>query len=520
MTHSPCASLRETEWKGMFMNNFHTPPREKKLSRYLGLSYITAGACFLFEPYIGVLDILPDCLGYLFIFLGLYRFADLDDRLGEAMKGARNLAFVGIARVVAMLLVFGFVSPTEQPVFMLLALFTLAVLDCLVLVPMWKNICGGLLYMGSRNNATVMFDRRRARGKMGIRNMVERYTATSVVFFVLHELLAVLPELTVLSHEKGGAELGQGTRYYDFVGLFRVVGIGISLILGIIWLVMTIRFIRRLKGDKPFFETLTQKYRAEVLPRHELFAMRAVRISLICLIAAAALSLDFYLDGINMVPDTLTAVLMLLSVIFLRRYAGKNHPAMIATCGYGIITAVIWFLQLNYFGMNDMADALRLEDVNARWKVMVLLQTIAASLLILSMAMIIRSLFALVKRYTGVRTFHENSNYAADRSEAIHTLIRKKLILVMVFTGLVGLSAMFQWGVVPQLAEQDIVLLLGISGSQTNNAFYTFIITGYQVLTEGYWFIDLCFGAALIGVTVSATGEISEQMEYSSMMMD
>ena len=48
---------------------------KKKLTRYLGLSYIVAGACFLFEPYIGIIDLLPDCLGYLFLFLGLYRFA-------------------------------------------------------------------------------------------------------------------------------------------------------------------------------------------------------------------------------------------------------------------------------------------------------------------------------------------------------------------------------------------------------------------------------------------------------------
>ena len=84
------------------MNHLHSPKKEKKLHRYLGLSYITAGAVFLFDPYVSVIDLLPDALGYLFILLGLYRMADLDDRLAEAMKSARNLALVGLARVVAM----------------------------------------------------------------------------------------------------------------------------------------------------------------------------------------------------------------------------------------------------------------------------------------------------------------------------------------------------------------------------------------------------------------------------------
>ena len=498
------------------MNHFNPPKKEKKLGRFLGIGYVTAGAVCLFEPYISVIDLLPDALGYLFIFMGLYRLADLDDRLAEALKGARNLAFTGLARVVAMLLSFGVVSPSEQPVFVLLALFSLAVVDCLLLVPMWRNICGGLLYLGARQDATVMFDRRGLRGRTRIYNMVERYTTISVVFFILREALAVLPELTVLSHEKGGAELGQGTHYYDFVGLFRMVGITVSLILGIVWLVLTIRFIRRLKSDTPFFERLTGKYRTEILPRHDLFARRAVGSAMVCLIAAAALTLDFYMDGVNLVPDFLSAVLMLLAILFLTPYAGKNIPARVLTVAYGLSAALNWVLQFNYFGMNHMADAFRLDEINARWKITVLLQFVTSFLFVWAMGLLLKSLLAMVKRYTGVRAFHDGSSYAAERSEAIHDLIRKKLLLVMIFTGLVALSALFQWGAAPQLAELDLFWYR--AGETTTLT--TLLAAAYQLLTEGYWFFDLCIGAALIGVTVSATGEITEQMEYSSMMQN
>lgn len=498
------------------MNHLHIPKKEKKLGRALGLGYITAGAFFLFDPYISIVDLLPDALGYLFIFLGLYRMADLDDRLSEALKGARNLAFAGLARVAAMLLAFGVVSPAEQPVFMLLALFSLAVVDCLLFVPMWKNLCGGLLYLGSRYDATAMFDRRGLRGKTRIYNMVERYTTLSTVFFILREALAVLPELTVLSHEKGGAELGQGTRYYDFVGLFRMAGITLSLILGIVWLILTIRFVRRLKSDAPFFARLTEKYKTEILPRHDLFARRAVKSGMICLIAAAALTMDFYLDGVNLAPDFLAAILMFLSILFLTPYAGKNVPARALTMAYGISAAVSWVMQFKYFGMNDMADIFYLDEINARWRITVLLQFVTGALFVLAMGGILKSLFAMVQRYTGVRTFRDGSPYASERSEAIHNLIRKKLLLVMVFTGLVALSALFQWGAAPQLAELD--LFGHRAGEETTIT--TLLAAAYQLLTEGYWFFDLCIGAALIGVTVSATSEITEQMEYSSMMQN
>ena len=493
---------------------------KKKLTRYLGLSYMVAGACFLFEPYIGIIDLLPDALGYLFLFLGLYRFADLDDRLGEARKGARNLALVGIARWIAMFLAFGFVSPTEQPVFMLLALFSLAVLDCIALIPMWKHFCGGLLYMGSRYDATTMFDRRRIGRRQGTYNAVEKYTAVSVVFFILHEALAVLPELTVLSHEMGGAELGQGTHYYDFVGLFRGVGILLSLVLGIIWLILTICFIHKLKGDKPFFEKLTEKYRTEILTRHDMWAMRAVRASMICLVTAAVFSLDFYLDGVNLLPDFLTAVLLFLSVWFIRAYAGKKPLLLAVIAAFDFVSAIPWVMQVRkYFVWGDTAEVFRHDETFARWQTVVVLQVVSSALFILSFALILRHLYRMVKRYTGLRAFREGSTYAEERSESIHRLIRKKLIAVMVSACLVALSTLFHWAVVPYLVDLDIAAQ--VSGSaNTANAMETFITTVIQIFTDGYWFIDLCFGGALIATTVSATSEISEQMEYSYMMKD
>ena len=501
------------------MNLTHPSSRSPKLGRYLGISYLLAGAVFLFDPFISVVDALPDCIGYLFIMLGLYRLADLDERLSEAAKGARNLALVGVARIFAMLLAFGFVSPTERPVFVLLVLFTLGVLDCIVLIPMWKNFCGGLLYLGARHEATTMLDRRKRNGKNGIYNALERYTAFTVGFFLLREVLVILPELTVLSHEKGGAELGEGTRYYDFVGLFRGLSILLSLALGILWLVLTVRMIKRLKRDEPLFERLKDCYRTRVLPRHELFAMRAVRASLISLIVATVLSLDLYVDSVNVVPDALVAVMLILSVYFLRSYAGKNIPALVAAGAYGLLSALYGYLEYAYFPPDKLVDIFRKEELYARWQTMLVLQVILSVLYALSVGLILRSLYRMVKKYTGLHAFREGSTYAAERTEAIHRLIRKKLIVVGVFLGLVLASNLFRWGVVPQMPEWEAGLAVGGS-AQTQNTLITLIDTAYRLLAEGYWFLDLALGGVLIGVTVSATGEISEQMEYSYMMKD
>lgn len=495
------------------MNHTPTSARAPRLGKYLGISLFTAGAVCLFDPFISVVDVLPDALGYFLMLLGLSRLADLDDRLMEAARGLRYLALIGVVRFFSLFLAFGLVSPTEQPVFVLLILFTLGVLDCIVFIPMWKNFCGGILYLGSRHDATAMFDRRGLRGRTRVYNIVERYTAVTTVFFVLRELLVILPEVTVLSHEKGGVEVGEATHFYDFVGLYRMIGVAASLVLGIVWLILTVRFIRKLKSDTTFFEALTEKYRAEVLTRRDLFARRSVKRALFCLLAAAVFTVDLYLDGVNLLPDTLAALFLLLSVVFLRPYTGKNIPAPAATVAYGLTSAACWWIQLTRANGGDAARPFTDPVHDA-------LQVLSAALLAVAVILILRTLFGMVKRYTGVRIFRgdmaADDSYAAERTEAIHGLIRRKLTVVGVLGVLTALSTLYFWLGIPAMPPLDLDPALALS----SKALYSAITTAYQILTDGYWFVDIALGALWIGLIGSATGEISEQMEYASMMRD
>lgn len=503
-----------TAYAGNVMNHTSTFSRAPRLGKYLGISLFTAGAICLFDPFISVLDLLPDALGYLLMLLGLYRLADLDDRLMEAAKGLRYLALIGVVRFFSLFLAFGLVSPTEQPVFVLLILFTLGVLDCIVFIPMWKNFCGGILYLGSRNNATTMFDRRGLGGRTLTYNAVERYTAVTTVFFILREALVILPEVTVLSHEKGGVEVGEATHFYDFVGLYRMIGVSASLILGILWLILTVCFIRKLKSDTPFFEVLTEKYRSEVLTRGDLFARRSVKRALVCLLVAAVFTIDLYLDGVNLLPDTLAAVFLFLAVMFLRPYTGKNLPALVASVAYGLTSAACSWIQLARANADETAAVPFTDSTHNA------LQAVSVLLLAVTVILILRVLFGMVKRYTGVRIFRgdisADDTYATQRTEAIHRLIRRKLTVVGILGALTALSTLYFWLGVPAMPALDLDPALALS----SKALYSAITTAYQILTDGYWFVDIALGALWIGFIGSATAEISEQMEYASMMRD
>jgi hypothetical protein len=87
-----------------------------------------------------------------------------------------------------------------------------------------------------------------------------------------------------------------------------------------------------------------------------------------------------------------------------------------------------------------------------------------------------------------------------------------------ILAGLTALSTLFFWGVIPLMPEMDLTLSGG--SAQTQNALDTVVTTAYQIISEGYWFVDILIGGIWIFTLGSATGEITEQMEYSAMMMD
>lgn len=495
----------------MPMNPSTISPRRKRVSRYLGLGWVLAGACFLFDPFISIFDLLPDALGYLFVAIGLRLIADLDDRLADVAKGARRLALLGVARVLALFLAFGFVSASEQPMFILVALFSLGVLDVILLIPFWKNLCGGLLYLGTRHDAVTMFDRRKRGEKEHRRSITERYTAFSLVWFIVREALAVLPEMTVLTHEKGGVELGEGTVFYDFVGLFRGLAGAIGLVIGVAWLVCTVLYVRKLFADRPFMEALRNRYITEVLPRDDLFAMRAVKACLTCLGVSAVFAIDFYLDGVNILPDFLSAVMLFLAILFIRPYVGRSLRAvaapLIATAVYGIAALWTWLRQFGDLTIDTTLEAAEGGALYDQWIAMLLYIGITGFLFFISLFLVLRPLWRLIRQNTGFQTLNENSTYAEERTRAIHRQLKIKLNLILIFAYITALSTLWHWGGIPILAAMPI-------DPETPAA----LILLKEFFTEAYWMVDIFLGVAFVCVTFHTTYAVSDRMEYTYIM--
>ena len=107
--------------------------------------FLILAGFFLFNPTVGVQDLLPDVLGYLFLFIGLSVLADLSDSAAEAQRAVRAMIWVGAGQLLANALTNGLLqdstmklNPYEQPVLTLLFAFVRLVLEWYFMLPAWK----------------------------------------------------------------------------------------------------------------------------------------------------------------------------------------------------------------------------------------------------------------------------------------------------------------------------------------------------------------------------------------------
>ena len=81
-----------------------TKKEKMKTRAPLSALLILVGLAFFVNPNVGLIDVLPDFIGAIFIIAGILRFTDIDERGRAAQKALTILAFVDAGKMLALLL--------------------------------------------------------------------------------------------------------------------------------------------------------------------------------------------------------------------------------------------------------------------------------------------------------------------------------------------------------------------------------------------------------------------------------
>ncbi|MBQ8496686.1 MAG: hypothetical protein IJ489_04425 [Clostridia bacterium] len=305
----------------------------------MNIGYMIVGCIFLFNPFINIIDILPDFIGYLFILKALSELSDLERNIGSARKKFKAAMWVSLVKC---LLVFA--SMIFDSTWYLILTFTFGILECMYLIPGFIDLFYGISYLEGRyTNHKSRFEARTKYNGVFDKTEFESGTAyfevftdvgdeevmpfaeenvffadkqatvrladagfaskikekvthfyesaeartMSVIFVIVRAAAACLPELTAIAETGSGYVESNPIDDYSVLRELLIILLAVfALIVGIVWLVRMIRYFNIFRKDGEFISVLKEKYNREIMPNKALWVKR--KSLSFCTVATAA----------------------------------------------------------------------------------------------------------------------------------------------------------------------------------------------------------------------------------------
>ena len=407
----------------------------------MGITYILAGVFFLFNPNINVVDVLPDFIGYLLIYYGLFRASFLSDNLRQARDLIWKLAMITAVRAASVVLL-----PYTSDTFTLLLVFIFAVLETMYALPAITTVFEGAYAVGTRLDCQSIYDttekkRRTKKGTVIVTcEGAERFKNFTIVFFLLKTVSAVIPELPALQLAE---DLSGDSRWqlplkmfqpwlYVFFGL-------IVLVVGIVWLTRAVKYINNLRADTALREGVLQYFAENVASEPGLMA--AIRMKKVLFLGgfAALSSITFTLDGLNVLPNVIPAVFLLFAFMILLPKDKRALPGMILSVITGAFSIVNLFVQTPYFSEYTAQDSYYITEAANMYGPVRICGMLEFFLLLVSFAWLFVVFCRTVKgdtAYIGILGAEHKPQYSVDarRKEMYNSVLSR-----MIAAGAVGI---------------------------------------------------------------------------------
>lgn len=325
----------------------------------MGIAYILAGVFFLFNPNINVVDVLPDFIGYLLIYRGLFHASFLSDNLRQARDLIWKLAMITAVRAASAVLL-----PYTSDTFTLLLVFIFAVLETMYAIPAVTTVFEGAYAVGTRLDCAAIYCtvEKKKRTKQGIVTRTiegaERFKNFTVVFFLLKTVASVIPELPALQLTD---DLSEGSRFQFPLAMFRpwlYVFFGLAVLaVGIVWLSRAVRYINGLRRDPSLCAGIHRYFEDNVASEPGLMAAIRMKKVLFLIGFAALSSITFTLDGLNVLPNVISAIFLFFAFLMLLPKDKRAMTGMILALVTGGFSIGNLFVQVPYFSEYTAQDS-------------------------------------------------------------------------------------------------------------------------------------------------------------------
>lgn len=342
---------------------------------------------------IGLMDILPDAIGFALIFIGISKLSMISAELNDTVAYIKWAAVISLARVVCLIASGGFDETMVLCLSMVLAVLEFGVM--FLALPVFTD---GLEYLNIRYS-----------GKFGEMNDLR---LVGTVFFAARGFLSVLPQLGALSigAEDEGDVIGESTAvdWSAYSNMLQLVNIVLTLIVACFFAVLLVKYLWGMYKDSEFVRALNDEYCNVKRTDPGRFIRRRLIYAFNMLMLAAFFIIDIIGDGKNYVPDVAFALLSLVAVWLLSAYCDGAKRAYITGGIYAGVSLISWiysfiFAKKRYFMAFDILITMFPEE----YILTVAFSVAEAIALILYARELIPLLRQVAERYVGIEVSAE-----------------------------------------------------------------------------------------------------------------
>ncbi len=276
----------------------------------MGLASVFVGTLFFMNPCFRMLDILPDFIGCIFIIAGLSKLSVIDYRTDNAKRYATYYAFVSFLKLPLSFYIF-----TREQGYLLPATFIFSVLEGMLMVGFFISLIGGLQYLLSRENCE---DRHL--------KISENASVVCFIFSIARAVISFVPELLSLGKQKDSFDYNYYATAEMNVAMAKpyaeILAFAVLLVFGIYCAFIIGRFLLGVKRDGDFISALSARYGKYTIDNVDTMNHRKVKFALLLFFLAVLLWFNQILDFVNVIPNTLSYIVMIFGTIYMTRNLG------------------------------------------------------------------------------------------------------------------------------------------------------------------------------------------------------
>lgn len=355
---------------------------------------VIAAAVTLCNPSPMYFDILPDVVGFLFLWLAFRRIAELVPAFEDERAAGNKLLLITALKIPAwlvMMTVWG--GDARQRSLIAVVCFSSAILELCYLIPWIHRLFEGFYRLGEQYDCEAAITVSGHRLRMA----PEKLETLTVVFFSVRAALSCLPEMTLVPVYDSAEEYAVNwNRLYIPCAVAAAI---LVLAFGTVWVCYFSAYVRRVERDVAVCETL-HALDAATPCRYRQVPAR-LRYASFLYLAGVLLSVDVYADGVNYLPDILSALAFAACGYELWRIRGRGRVTWILPLVYGAATLAHTVLWTRFFRIYSIGAIDRLEAAARDYRAVLGASAACQALAIGLSVVLFLSLLDVMRRYAG-----------------------------------------------------------------------------------------------------------------------